>query len=123
MIDNTTYRTKDGYDFEMLGYVTNGDIIIRVNNQLATLDRETRICADNDGYSLVSRCSAARPGETVRYVNMYRAADGGVCFGRKSYATNEERLALHDTQRALSGLRIVYNEDDGAVSATRAPSY
>ena len=114
-IDTQRYRTADGYSYRVLATDLGGDlpVAIFVNGEVARL-RSDLSCPANEGYSLTD----ARAAHT-RFFNVYRAADGGFCFGSRAFQSNQDRTATQDSRRALFGLQVNYNEATGEVTATR----
>lgn len=110
--------TVDGYNYRVVATDLPGlcPVAILVDDGSGTLARLTidGACPANEGYGL----AAARRAH-VRYFNVYRAADGSFCFGRKSYGSNEARTLTNDSHRALFGLRLEWNESTGALISTR----
>lgn len=100
---NPNLRTTDGHAFKILSTALQGDkpVAIEVNGEVARLDSNGK-CDANEGYSLVD--GARR--EHVRFFNAYRNADGSFSFGTKACKSNEERLELQDSQRAIFAVKI-----------------
>lgn len=110
-------RTVDGYPFRVLATGLPGSYptaIFVEGHGLFSLDADNH-CRENPGMSLVEQ-----PRNIIRYFNVYRAADGGITMGSKSFSNNEARLSTNDSQRALFGLRVEYDDTTGRVTATKA---
>lgn len=116
-INSPNLTTADGYPFRILATDLGGTLpyAIFVNNEVARLDNDLR-CPANEGYSLTTPRKV-----NTRYVNVYRAADGTFCFGKASYLSNEQRLALHDTHRALCGMCVTFDETMNTITANLVP--
>jgi hypothetical protein len=114
-IDTNRHVTADGHDFRVIADDLGGDepYAIFVNGEVARLDRNLR-CAGNPGYSLSERRQS-----NTRYFNVYRAADGGFCFGSRAFKSNDDRLETDDSDRALFGLKVTFEEATGSVQAQR----
>jgi len=109
-------RTVDGHAFRVLATdLPNGlpTIIFVEGFGTYMLDHSNK-CPANPGMSLVER-----PRTITRFINMYRAADGGICPGSKTYESDAQRLSMRDTARALFGLRIEYDDTTGRVTAIK----
>ena len=107
--------TTDGYDYRVIATDLPGNlpVAILVGGDIFRLTADLK-CPGNEGYSL-----AAARRESVRYFNVYRAADGTFCLGKVGFSTNENRTATQDSQRAIAGLRLTYNETAGEFSAEK----
>lgn len=110
-------RTVDGYPFRVLATGLPGSYptaIFVEGHGLFSLD-ENNHCRENPGMSLVEQ-----PRNIIRYFNVYRAADGGITMGSKSFTTDTARRATHDSLRALFGLRVEFDDTTGRVTAEKA---
>lgn len=110
-------RTVDGYPFRVLATGLPGDYptaIFVEGHGLFSLDANNH-CRENPGMSLVEQ-----PRHVVRFFNIYRAADGGITAGSKAFRTDSDRRATQDSQRALFGLRVEYDDTTGRVVAEKA---
>lgn len=109
-------RTVDGHPFKVLATNLPGacpTVIFVEGHGSFSLDNDNK-CPTNPGMSLIDE-----PRRIVRFFNVYRGADGGFVLGSRAFVSNAERLSLRDTNRALAGCRIVFDDVTGAISAER----
>jgi hypothetical protein len=72
------------------------------------------VCPANHGYSLSEHRNVNK-----RYFNVYRAADGAFCMGKKAFKSNDERYSTRDSERAIFGLSVEFDETADCVTAER----
>ena len=114
-IDTNRLVTADGYPYRVLasdlGYPQ--PYAIFVNGVIARLD-DSLVCAENNGYSLTEKRNS-----NTRYFNVYRAADGAFTLGSRAFNNDYDRCATRDSQRALFGLSVTFDEFSGNVTTAK----
>lgn len=108
------YRLRNGSAFRVISQDTPGEypIVLLADGKAHLLTAELTCPADSN-YDLLQHDRAQ-----TRFFNVYRAADGGFVFGSRAFKTDAARRETQDSQRALFGLEVTFDEDARAVQAS-----
>lgn len=104
---------RNGSDFQVISQEAPGPcpIVLLADGRAHLLTTELKCPADSD-YDLLQHDR-----QQTRFFNVYRAADGGFVFGSRAFNSDAARRETQDSQRALFGLSVTYNEDAQSVQA------
>ena len=107
------YTLRNGSDFQVISQDAPGNcpIVLLADGSAHLLTAELKCPADSD-YDLLQHDRAQ-----TRFFNVYRAADGGFVFGSRAFRTDAARRETQDSERALCGVSITYDEDASTVQA------
>ncbi len=103
-LNNCTLR--NGSDFQVISQEAPGPfpIVLLADGKAHLLTAELACPADS-GYDLLQHDRLQ-----TRFFNVYRAADGGFVFGSRAFRTDAARKETQDSERALFGVEITFNE-------------
>ena len=107
------YTLRNGSDFQVISQDAPGNcpIVLLADGRAHLLTAELKCTADSN-YDLIQHDRAQ-----TRFFNVYRAADGGFVFGSRAFRSDAARLETQDSQRALFGVQMTYDEDAKGVHA------
>lgn len=104
-LNNCTLR--NGREFQIISQEAPGPcpIVLLADGRAHLLTAELKCPADSN-YDLIQHDRLQ-----TRFFNVYRAADGGFVFGSRAFKSDAARRETRDSQRALFGVSVTYNED------------
>lgn len=107
------YRLRNGSEFQILRQDAPGahPIVLLADGKAHLLTAELTCPADSN-YDLVQHDRAQ-----TRFFNVYRAADGGFVFGSRAFKTDAARRETRDSQRALFGVEMTFDENARTLQA------
>lgn len=107
------YTLRNGSDFQVISQDAPGNcpIVLLADGNAHLLTAELTCPADSN-YDLLQHDR-----RQTRFFNVYRAADGGFVFGSRAFRTDAARRETQDSERALCGVSITYDEDASTVQA------
>lgn len=112
MLNYATLRTVGGADYKVLednsesgGFST---ITVKTPDGWKVAVISARGVCDTPEFSLVARRDIIE-----RYYNVYRAAGGGFVFGKRAFASDRDRRAARDSQRAIFGMKVAVDVTNG----------
>ena len=108
-----TCTLRNGSDFHVISEEAPGScpIVLLADGRTHLLTAELTCPADSN-YDLLQHDR-----RQTRVFNVYRAADGGFVFGSRAFKSDAARRETRDSQRALFGAQITFDEDAGTVQA------
>ena len=108
-----TCTLRNGSDFHVISEAAPGPcpIVLLADGRTHLLTPELTCPADSN-YDLLQHDR-----RQTRFFNVYRAADGGFVFGSRAFKSDAARLETQDSQRALFGVQMTYDEDAKGVHA------
>ena len=108
-----TCTLRNGSDFHVISEEAPGPcpIVILADGKTHLLTAELTCPADSN-YDLLQHDRLQ-----TRFFNVYRAADGGFVFGSRAFKSDAARRETQDSQRALFGVSITFNEDAKTLEA------
>lgn len=109
-----TYTLRNGSEFQVISQDAPGGcpIVLLADGKAHMLTTELACPADSN-YDLIQHDR-----RQTRFFNVYRAADGGFVFGSSAFRTDAARRATHDSQHALFGVSITFDENARSVQAS-----
>ena len=110
----STCTLRNGSEFHVITQEAPGPcpIVLLADGRTHLLTAELTCPADSN-YDLLQHDR-----RQTRFFNVYRAADGGFVFGSRAFRTDAARRETQDSQRALFGLSITFDENARSVEAT-----
>lgn len=107
------YRLRNGSEFQILRQDAPGahPIVLLADGKAHLLTAELACPADSN-YDLLQHDRAQ-----TRFFNVYRAADGGFVFGSRAFKTDVARRETRDSQRALFGVEMTFDENARTLQA------
>ena len=107
------YTLRNGSDFQVISQDAPGNcpIVLLADGSAHLLTAELKCPADSD-YDLIQHDRLQ-----TRFFNVYRAADGGFVFGSRAFKSDAARRETRDSERALFGVSVTYNEDAPSIQA------
>jgi len=108
-----TCTLRNGSDFHVISEEAPGPcpIVILADGKTHLLTADLTCPADSN-YDLVQHDR-----RQTRFFNVYRAVDGGFVFGSRAFNSNTARREMRDSERALFGVSVTYDEDQCRVEA------
>ena len=108
-----TCTLRNGSDFHVISEEAPGPcpIVILADGKTHLLTTELTCPADSN-YDLLQHDRLQ-----TRFFNVYRAADGGFVFGSRAFKSDAARRDTQDSQRALFGVSMTFNEDAKTLEA------
>ena len=108
-----TCTLRNGSDFHVISEEAPGPcpIVILADGKTHLLTAELTCPADSN-YDLLQHDRLQ-----TRFFNVYRAADGGFVFGSRAFKSDAARRDTQDSQRALFGVSMTFNEDAKTLEA------
>ena len=108
-----TCTLRNGSDFHVISEEAPGPcpIVILADGKTHLLTSELTCPADSN-YDLLQHDRLQ-----TRFFNVYRAADGGFVFGSRAFKSDAARRDTQDSQRALFGVSMTFNEDAKTLEA------
>lgn len=105
------YTLRNGSDFQVISKDAPGNcpIVLLADGKAHLLTAELT-CPVDSNYDLIQHDRAQ-----TRYFNVYRAADGGFVFGSRAFRTDAARRETQDSERALFGVSITFDENARSV--------
>ena len=102
-----TCTLRNGSEFHVISEEAPGacPIVLLADGRTHLLTVELTCPADSN-YDLLQHDRLQ-----TRFFNVYRAADGGFVFGSRAFKSDAARRETQDSQRALFGVSITFNED------------
>ena len=102
-----TCSLRNGSDFHVSSEEAPGPcpIVLLADGRAHLLTAELSCPADSN-YDLLQHDRLQ-----TRFFNVYRAADGGFVCGSRAFKSDAARRETQDSQRALFGVSITFNED------------
>ena len=109
-----TCTLRNGSEFHVITQEAPGPcpIVLLADGRTHLLTAELTCPADSN-YDLLQHDR-----RQTRFFNVYRAADGGFVFGSRAFRTDAARRETQDSQRALFGLSITFDENARSIEAT-----
>ena len=109
----STCTLRNGSDFHVITQEAPGPcpIVLLADGKSHLLTAELACPADSN-YDLVQHDR-----QQTRFFNLYRAADGGFVFGSRAFTSDAARRETRDSERALVGVAMTFNEDARSVQA------
>ena len=104
---------RNGSDFKVISQEAPGPcpIVLLADGRAHLLTTELKCPTDSD-YDLLQHDRLQ-----TRFFNVYRAADGGFVFGSRAFKSDAARRDTQDSQRALFGVSMTFNEDAKTLEA------
>ena len=108
-----TCTLRNGSEFHVISEEAPGPcpIVILADGKTHLLTAELTCPADSN-YDLLQHDRLQ-----TRFFNVYRAADGGFVFGSRAFKSDAARRETQDSQRALFGVSMTFNEDAKTLEA------
>ena len=104
---------RNGSDFHVISEGAPGPcpIVLLADGKAHLLTAELKCPADSN-YDLLQHDR-----RQTRFFNLYRAADGGFVFGSRAFKTDVARRETRDSQRALFGVEMTFDENARTLQA------
>ena len=104
---------RNGSTFQVISQEAPGPcpIVLLADGRTHLLTAELTCPADGN-YDLLQHDQ-----RQTRFFNVYRAADGGFVFGSRAFKSDAARRETRDSERALFGVSVTYNEDAPSIQA------
>ena len=108
-----TCTLRNGSQFHVISQDAPGPcpIVLLADGRTHLLTAELTCPADSN-YDLLQHDRLQ-----TRFFNVYRAADGGFVFGSRAFKSDAARRDTQDSQRALFGVSMTFNEDAKTLEA------
>ena len=108
-----TCTLRNGSEFHVISEEAPGPcpIVLLADGRTHLLTAELTCPADSN-YDLLQHDRLQ-----TRFFNVYRAADGGFVFGSRAFKSDAARRETQDSQRALFGVSMTFNEDAKTLEA------
>ena len=108
-----TCTLRNGSEFHVISEEAPGPcpIVLLADGRTHLLTAELTCPADSN-YDLLQHDRLQ-----TRFFNVYRAADGGFVFGSRAFKSDAARRDTQDSQRALFGVSMTFNEDAKTLEA------
>lgn len=110
-LNNCTLR--NGSEFQVIRQDVPGPypIVLLADGKAHLLTAEL-MCPADSSYDLLQHDR-----RQTRFFNFYRAADGGFVFGSRAFKSDAARRETQDSERALFGVEVTFNEDAKTLQA------